>query len=68
MIPTPSNRVAFLLASLVVHADELTSPGASDLDRLAIRATLADPDLEAWLASVRQADPGALPVKREARR
>lgn len=63
-IPKVDGLLAIKLASLVVHADEYTSPHAHPFDGDAIRALLADADVQAWLAGF---DPALLPVKREAR-
>lgn len=54
--------LAVKLGSLVVHADELTSPdGRPDFDGPAIRALVHDPEIRAFLAAM---PPGTLPVKR----
>lgn len=56
--------LAVKLASLIVHTDELTSPGGHPLDREAVRSGLSDPEVRAWLESF---GPGLLPVKRGGR-
>jgi hypothetical protein len=52
---------AVKLGSIVVHADELTTPGGHEFDATAIRSLLADPDVKAFLTTL---GPGMLPVKR----
>lgn len=59
---TPSISVGIKLASIAVHADEATAPGAHELDVAAIRGLLADPEVVAYLAVL--ADMALLPVKR----
>lgn len=44
----PDPNVLVKLGSLMVHADEITSPDAHELDAAAIRGLLADPELVAW--------------------
>jgi hypothetical protein len=52
------------LGSIVVHADEVTEPGAHEFDISALRALLADPEVKQWII-----DMGAmLPLKRSARK
>lgn len=50
------------LASIAVHADELTSPGGHDFDNKTIRSLLTDPDVAAFMADLDKA--GFLPKKR----
>ena len=51
------------IGAIVVHADELTSPGGRlDFDGPAIRTLVEDVDVQEWLNSF---DAGLLPVKRE---
>lgn len=58
----PDAQLLMKLGSIVVHADEATSPGSSSLDVDAIRSLVADPAVQAWVK-----DMGALlPVKRSA--
>lgn len=52
------------LASAVVHAQEMLSPGGHDVDKSALRTVVFDPEVEAWLATI---DPVLLPVKRQVR-
>ena len=59
----PSVSVAIKLASIAVHADEATSPGAHALDVEAIRGLLADPEVVAYLDLLRPL--ALLPVKRD---
>lgn len=52
--------LAVKLASIVVHADELTSPGKHPFDELALRQLIEDAEVAAWIKSL-----GPLaPVKR----
>lgn len=48
------------LGSIVVHADELTSPHGHAVDSVAIRSLLDDPDVKAWIKSMGP----MLPLKR----
>lgn len=50
------------LGSLVVHADEFTSPNSHEFDRTAIRAGLEDPEVKEWIEAMTKQ--GFLPVKR----
>jgi hypothetical protein len=55
-----SLTLASKLASIVVHADELLSPGGHVVDHVALIATVRDPEVQAWLRGL-----GPLaPVKR----
>ena len=40
------------LGSIAVHADELTSPGGHDFDRVAMRQLIEDPDVVAWVKAM----------------
>lgn len=64
LVPLPSLAVQIKLASIVVHADEATSPDAKEVDVLAIRAGLADPEVQDYLKTL--SDKGLLPIKRTA--
>lgn len=44
----PEPNVLVKLGSLMVHADEITSPDAHEADAAAIRSLLSDPDIVAW--------------------
>lgn len=58
----PNMGVAIKLASIAVHADELTSPDGHPFDAEAIRVLLADPELVAYLDTLRPL--ALLPEKR----
>lgn len=63
---TPTPQVLIALGSLVVHYEELTSPGGHPNDRAAIDSIRNHPDVRAWFE---QMDKMAfLPVKRDAGR
>ncbi len=54
--------LAIKLAAIIVHADELTSPGGDmDFDGPAIRSLVEDDEVIQWLETI---DPAFLPVKR----
>lgn len=54
--------LAIKIASIVIHADELTGPeGNMEYDGPAIRSLVEDEEVIQWLESF---DPGFLPVKR----
>jgi len=64
-LPESGMTLAFQakLAAIVVHADELTSPGGHEFDAAALRALVQDPDVVRWIKSL-----GPLaPLKRTAR-
>lgn len=54
-------RTAVKLASLVVHCEEMLSPGGHPFDREAIRGIVEDEEIRRWLKSF---DPVLLPVLR----
>jgi hypothetical protein len=57
----PSLPLLVKLGSIIVHADEFTTPGGHEFDLVAIKQLLADPEVEAWIK-----DMGALlPVMRQ---
>lgn len=51
------------LGSIVVHADEMTEPGAHEFDHTALRTLIADADVQAWIKKMGP----LLPLKRSAR-
>lgn len=56
--------LATKLASIVVHADELTSPHGHPWDKMALENLVHDPEVQAWVKSL-----GPLaPVKRSERK
>lgn len=42
------------VGSIVVHADELTSPGGHSFDLVALENLLRDPQVVAWLAEMQR--------------
>jgi hypothetical protein len=48
-IPLPSESVAVALASIAVHADELTGPTGHEVDAIAIRGALETPGVREYL-------------------
>jgi len=60
----PNLALLCRIASIAVHADELTSPDGHDFDRDAIRSLLADPEVADWLKKMGKA--ALIPVKRKA--
>lgn len=48
----PSAQLLIKLGSLVVHYQELTSPGGHPFDQDAINTILADPEVKAWFAEM----------------
>lgn len=58
----PPLQLLVKLGSLAVHADELTQPGAHEVDAVAIRSLLADREVDAWLVAMN--NHGFLPLKR----
>jgi len=48
-VDTPSLQLLSKLGSIVVHADEATSPGSHEFDRVDLRALIDDPDVQDWL-------------------
>lgn len=58
----PSVSVGIKLASIAVHTDELLSPAGHQLDVDAIKGLLSDPEVVAYLETLRPL--ALLPVKR----
>lgn len=58
--PTPS--VLCKLGSIIVHAEEASSPGGHPFDVVALRQLLADPEVAAWMEGMRAM--AMLPLKR----
>lgn len=61
----PSPALLSRLGSIIVHAEELLSPGGHPVDREAMAALLADPEVAKWLEAMDAM--ALLPVKRCAR-
>lgn len=40
------------LGSIVVHADEMTEPGAHHFDTATVRSLMTDPDVRAWVKAM----------------
>jgi hypothetical protein len=60
---TPSPQLLCKLGSIVVHADELLSPGGHQFDSEALKALLADSDVQVWIAEM--GFMALVPLKRE---
>lgn len=58
----PSISLLTKLGSLVVHTEELQSPGGHPFDAAAIRSLLDDTEVRAWIAEMSKL--ALLPVKR----
>jgi hypothetical protein len=58
----PSPSLLCKLASVVVHADEMLSPGGHEFDRHALVSALGDGEVKAWIAEMTKM--GMAPVKR----
>ncbi len=58
----PDMGLLIKLGSIAVHADEFTSLGGHEVDQLALRQGLDDPDVKAWLAKMTEM--ALVPVKR----
>lgn len=58
----PSPKLLCKLGSVVVHADEMTGPGAHEFDRVAFQAALNDPEVQEWLAAMTKM--AMVPLKR----
>lgn len=59
---SPSVTLLVKLGSIVVHADEFTSPGGHEFDLSTMRQLIADPEVAAWIAAGTKS--AMLPVKR----
>lgn len=59
---TPSFQVLVKLGSIVVHYQELNSPGGDPMDKKAIDTLESDPEVIEWLAKMTKL--AFLPVKR----
>lgn len=58
----PSVSLLVKLGSIVIHADEYTSPDGHDFDRTAICSGLMDAEVQEWIAEMTKM--AFLPVKR----
>jgi len=61
-IMEPSPALLCKLASIAVHAEEMTSPYGHQFDEVALASALEDPEVCIWLAGMVKA--GMAPVKR----
>lgn len=59
---SPGPALLAKLGSIIVHADELTSPQGHYFDQSALRALLEDEEVQAWLAAMD--DMAFIPKKR----
>ena len=59
---TPNAGLLAKLGSLIIHAEEMLSPAGHGVDKVALEAGIADPEVQAWLAEMRAL--AMLPVKR----
>src|SRR3546814_19013332 len=48
----PSPQLLCKLGSVIVHADEMTGPGAHEYDRVSFETVLKDPEVQAWIAAM----------------
>lgn len=62
---TPSPALLCKLGSIIVHADEMTSPDGHEFDRAAFSALLADPEVREWIEHMETL--AMVPVKRRKR-
>jgi hypothetical protein len=58
----PSPGLLCKLVSVIVHADEMTEPGAHAVDEIAFRKALEDPEVSEWIEAMTKA--GFAPIKR----
>lgn len=58
----PSPALLCKLGSIIVHTDELLSPFGHEFDREALKALMADADVQAWLRGM--GEMALVPVKR----
>lgn len=61
-ITHPAISLLCKLGSIIVHADEFTSPDSHHFDFKAMRALMSDPEVAEWLKGMQTA--AFLPVKR----
>lgn len=61
--PTP--QLLIKLGSIIVHFEELTSPGAHEVDKAAIDTLMEDEEVVEWMKSMDKM--AFLPVKRNKR-
>jgi hypothetical protein len=61
---SPSASLLIKLGSALVHAEEMTEPGAHELDLTAFRSLASDPEVVAWRE--RMDALALLPLKRSA--
>lgn len=59
----PSAAVLAKVGSIVVHAEEMVSPGGHTYDHFALLPLLRDPDVVAWIEAMQKM--ALVPVKRD---
>ena len=59
----PSTALLCKLGSIIVHADELTSPTGHHFDREALRALLTEKEVAQWIEGMSKL--ALVPLKRE---
>lgn len=59
----PSTTLLIKLGSIVVHQQELASPGGHGFDKVVLDQLLADPEVQDWLDTMNRA--AFLPVPRD---
>ncbi len=59
---SPSAALLCKLGSIIVHAEELTSPKGHVVDKIALEQLTNDPEVQAWMEAMRKM--AMLPVKR----
>lgn len=59
----PSPTLLCKLGSIIVHADEYTSPDGHVFDASALRALLLDPEVQAWIVGM--GEMALVPLKRK---
>lgn len=58
----PSPGLLCKLASVIVHADEMTSPHGHEFDKVAFNSALNDPEVKEWIDTMTKM--AMAPVKR----
>jgi hypothetical protein len=60
---SPSPALLCKLASIAVHAEEMSSPDGHEFDRIALQSALGDQEVVEWVAGMTAM--GMAPVKRK---
>lgn len=58
----PNPALLIKLGSIIVHFDEFLGPGSHELDLMAARSLMSDPEVKQWLEDMTK--DAFLPVKR----